>query len=145
MVSTPRRRSEASQATFNFSGLQLDGDALGDVRLSGSGTAAEHHLRLSFDGPQASFETAAEGRLLGDKWKSSATDILTEARGAIEAHRNDWTPEDTDELNAALRVRIDETLTEWLKETVRARMDELHGRAVRHLDEAEAAGGTVER
>ncbi len=64
--------------------------------------------------------------LLGDKWKSSATDILTEARGAIEAHRNDWTPEDTDELNAALRVRIDETLTEWLKETVRSRMDELH-------------------
>ena len=64
--------------------------------------------------------------LLGDKWKSSASDILTEARGAIEAHRNDWTPEDTDELNAALRVRIDETLTEWLKETVRRRMDELH-------------------
>lgn len=64
--------------------------------------------------------------LLGDKWKSSASDILTEARGAIEAHRNDWTPEDTDDLNAALRVRIDETLTEWLKETVKARMDELH-------------------
>jgi hypothetical protein len=64
--------------------------------------------------------------LLGDRWKSSASDILTEARGAIEAHRNDWTPEDTDELNAALRIRIDETLTEWLKETVRTRMDELH-------------------
>ena len=64
--------------------------------------------------------------LLGDKWKTSAADILTGARGAIEAHRNDWTPEDTDELNAALRVRIDETLTEWLKETVRSRMDELH-------------------
>ncbi len=64
--------------------------------------------------------------LLGDRWKSSASDILTEARGAIEAHRNDWTPEDTDELNAALRVRIDETLTEWLKETVKARMNELH-------------------
>lgn len=64
--------------------------------------------------------------LLGDRWRSSASDILTEARGAIEAHRNDWTPEDTDELNQALRVRIDETLTEWLKETVRERMDELH-------------------
>lgn len=64
--------------------------------------------------------------LLGDRWKASASDILTEARGAIEAHRNDWSPEDTDELNEALRVRIDETLTEWLKEAVRARMDELH-------------------
>lgn len=61
-------RSEASQATFNFSGLTLDGDALGDVMLRGSGTAAEHHLRLSFDGPQASFETAADGHLVGDKW-----------------------------------------------------------------------------
>lgn len=68
-------RSEASQATFNFSGLQLDGDALGDVRLSGSGTAAEHHLRLSFDGPQASFETAAEGRLLGDKWTGEVAEL----------------------------------------------------------------------
>lgn len=64
--------------------------------------------------------------LLGDRWRSSASDILTEARGAIEAHRNEWTPEDTDELNQALRVRIDETLTEWLKETVRERMNELH-------------------
>jgi hypothetical protein len=64
--------------------------------------------------------------LLGDKWKRSASDILTEARGAIEAHRNDWTPDDTDDLNEALRVRIDETLTEWLKETVTERMDELH-------------------
>lgn len=85
--------------------------------------------------PPDSENKEAEGRylsqdlfdtLLGDKWKASASDILTEARGAIEAHRNDWTPEDTDELNAALRVRIDETLTEWLKETVRTRMDELH-------------------
>ncbi|HEY5644771.1 MAG TPA: hypothetical protein VIS76_02420 [Pseudomonadales bacterium] len=64
--------------------------------------------------------------LLGDRWKTSASDILTEARGAIEAHRNQWTPEDTDELNEALRVRIDETLTEWLKATVAARLDELH-------------------
>ncbi len=64
--------------------------------------------------------------LLGDRWKLSASDILTEARGAIEAHRNDWSPEDTDELNEALRVRIDETLTEWLRQTVTSRMDELH-------------------
>jgi hypothetical protein len=85
--------------------------------------------------PQAPAREEAEGKylsedlfdsLLGDRWKSSAEDILTEARGAIEAHRNNWTPEDTDELNAALRVRIDETLTEWLRETVKARMDELH-------------------
>lgn len=69
--------------------------------------------------------------LLGDKWKSSASDILTEARGAIEAHRNQWAPEDTDELNQALRVRIDETLTEWLKATIAARLDELHAELLR--------------
>lgn len=68
-------RSEASQATLNFSGLQLDGDALGDVTLRGSGTAAEHHLRLSFDGPQASFETAADGRLIGDKWVGEVAEL----------------------------------------------------------------------
>jgi hypothetical protein len=64
--------------------------------------------------------------LLGDRWKASASDILTEARGAIEAHRNQWTPDDTDELNEALRVRIDETLTQWLKAVVSERLDELH-------------------
>ncbi|MGD8416105.1 MAG: hypothetical protein PVH91_03515 [Pseudomonadales bacterium] len=69
--------------------------------------------------------------LLGDRWKSSATDILTEARGAIEAYSSRWTPEDTDELNEALRVRIDETLTEWLKATVAARVDELHAELLR--------------
>ncbi len=69
--------------------------------------------------------------LLGDRWKVSAADILTEARGAIEAHRNQWTPEDTDELNDALRVRIDETLTEWLTATISERLDELHAELLR--------------
>lgn len=69
--------------------------------------------------------------LLGDRWKTSASAILTEARGAIEAHRNRWTPEDTDELNEALRVRIDQTLTEWLKATVSERLDELHAELLR--------------
>ncbi len=72
--------------------------------------------------------------LLGEEWKSSASDILTEARGAIEAHRTRWTPEDTDELNQALRVRIDETLTEWLKATVTERLDELHAELLRAAD-----------
>lgn len=69
--------------------------------------------------------------LLGEQWKSSASDILTGARGAIEAHRNQWTPEDTGELNEALRIRIDETLNEWLKATIAARLDELHAELLR--------------
>lgn len=74
--------------------------------------------------------------LLGDDWKSSAADVLTGARGAIEAHRNDWSPEDTDELNEALKVRIDETLSEWLHETVRERMDELRNLLLAAAEEA---------
>ena len=73
--------------------------------------------------------------LLGDDWKSSAEDVLTLARGAIEAHRSRWTPEDTDELNQALRERIDATLTRWLRETVQARLDELRAEL---LEAAEA-------
>ena len=69
--------------------------------------------------------------LLGDEWKASASDILTEARGAIEAHRNQWSPDDTDELNDALRVRIDETLSVWLRKTISERMDELHTELLR--------------
>jgi hypothetical protein len=103
--------------------------ALGGGRRPRTTSAAPSSPNSSTTRPEAEGKYLSEDlfdSLLGDKWKSSASDILTEARGAIEAHRNDWTPEDTDELNAALRVRIDETLTEWLKETVRARMDELH-------------------
>jgi hypothetical protein len=64
--------------------------------------------------------------LLGDDWKDAASDMLTTARGAIEAHRNQWTPEHTDDLNEALRIRIDATLSQWLENTVRAHMKELH-------------------
>ena len=74
--------------------------------------------------------------LLGDDWKDSASGMLTTARGAIEAHRNQWTPEHTDELNEALRVRIDATLNQWLKNTVRAHLQELHAEL---LTAAEAA------
>jgi len=85
--------------------------------------------------------------LLGDEWKSSASDILTEARGAIEAHRNRWTPDDTDELNEALRVRIDETLSAWLSNTVRDHMDELHTELLRAAEAAinEKINALIER
>jgi hypothetical protein len=63
--------------------------------------------------------------LLTDEWKVSASDLFTQARGAIEAHRNEWTPEDTDELNDALRERIDATLTRWLQDTLRTHLHEL--------------------
>jgi hypothetical protein len=74
--------------------------------------------------------------LLGDQWKSSAADVLTLARGAIEAHRNVWTPQETDELNRALRERIDATLNRWLRETVQAHLDELRAELLRAAEAA---------
>lgn len=64
--------------------------------------------------------------LLGDEWRRAASGLFTQARGAIEANRNQWTPEHTDELNDALRVRIDATLSAWLRTKIRDHMDELH-------------------
>jgi hypothetical protein len=74
--------------------------------------------------------------LLGEDWQTSSSDLLKSARGAIEAHRNQWTPDDTDELNDALRERIDSTLTRWLQRTVRNHLDELRTEL---LEAAEAA------
>jgi hypothetical protein len=91
----------------------------------------------SFDQPMLDMDSGDESdtgnlgdelfeALLGDDWKDAASDLLTTARGAIEAHRDQWTPEHTDDLNEALRIRIDATLNQWLKNTVRAHLKELH-------------------
>lgn len=63
--------------------------------------------------------------LLSDEWRDSARELLDEARAAIERHQADWTPRHTDELNQALRARIDSTVQEWLQAVVRERVDEL--------------------
>lgn len=63
--------------------------------------------------------------LLGDSWKKSAASLLQDSRAEIERHRAHWTPADTDALNEALKIRIDETLRSWLRETVRRNMDQL--------------------
>ncbi len=63
--------------------------------------------------------------LLSDEWRESAREILDEARAAIEQHQTEWTPEHTDELNAALKVRIDETMQQWLRDLVASRIGDL--------------------
>ena len=63
--------------------------------------------------------------LLRHRWKSSAAETLSEARGVIESNRHLWTSEDTAELNDALRVRIDTTLSQWLHNTLNERVAEL--------------------
>lgn len=77
--------------------------------------------------------------LLGEDWKQSAEHILDQTRATIEDHRNDWAPEDTDELNEALKVRIDVTLRKWLRGLVLAHIDELRAELLA------AAGATLEK
>lgn len=78
--------------------------------------------------------------LLSDEWRDSARGLLDEARGVIEQHQNEWTPEHTDELNAALKVRIDETLERWLHELVQRHIGDLRETLLRSVgDELEHA------
>lgn len=63
--------------------------------------------------------------LLSDEWRESARELLDQAREAIEQHQTEWTPAHTDELNEALKVRMDETLQQWLREALASRVDEL--------------------
>jgi hypothetical protein len=63
--------------------------------------------------------------LLSDQWRESARDMLDQARATIEQHQREWTPQHTDELNEALKVRIDQTLQAWLRELVHDHLDDL--------------------
>lgn len=73
--------------------------------------------------------------LLGDAWKTSAAQMLKETRADIEANRDIWAPENTDSLNEALRVRIDDTLRVWLQDLVRQNMLDLRNTLLGAIDD----------
>ena len=73
--------------------------------------------------------------LLGDAWKTSAAQMLKETRADIEANRDTWAPENTDSLNEALRVRIDDTLRVWLQDLVRQNMLDLRNTLLSAIDD----------
>jgi len=73
--------------------------------------------------------------LLGDAWRTSASQILETTRAEIEAYRENWAPEDTDALNNALRVRIDDTLKHWLRDLVRDNMHDLRTALLSAIDD----------
>jgi hypothetical protein len=73
--------------------------------------------------------------LLGDEWRSSARQILSQARATIEDAAGDqWSPEQADALNEALKVRIDATLDDWLTDVMYARIDDLRSRLLLLLE-----------
>jgi hypothetical protein len=73
--------------------------------------------------------------LLGAEWRSSARQIVSDARAAVEdATGEQWSPEQADALNEALKVRIDATLDDWLTDVMYARIDDLRARLLRMLE-----------
>lgn len=87
--------------------------------------AAERPSSMATDDNRSRLDDELFRVLLGEDWREAAAGILDDARAAIENHKLRWLPEDTDALNEALRVRIDETLHHWLREAVLAGMEDL--------------------
>ncbi len=73
--------------------------------------------------------------LLGDAWQDSVDQLFAEARANIEQNSQDWLPEDTDNLAAALKVRIDRSVKAWLADTLQANIGLLRERIVAELSE----------
>jgi len=71
--------------------------------------------------------------LLSDTWRDSFEGMFAEARGEIERNSTAWAPADTDDLTAALKVRIDASVRDWLAETLAANVSLLRERVISEL------------
>ncbi len=71
--------------------------------------------------------------LLNDTWKDSIEAVLDDARETIEDNSTAWLPADTDELNAALKIRIDTSVRQWLGEVLQANIGALRELIVKEL------------
>ncbi|MEM7217936.1 MAG: hypothetical protein AAF515_06190 [Pseudomonadota bacterium] len=76
------------------------------------------------------FEAAAPASdvtsmLLGPEFAAQMATILGKARDTIEEHPTDWSPQQTDELVDALRVRIDDAVLAWVRESLATHTEEL--------------------
>lgn len=73
--------------------------------------------------------------LLSDEWRNSAGEVLKQARDVIAEHREDWSPEETDTLNDALKVRIDQTIQGWMRGMVVTHIADLHETLLKELSD----------
>lgn len=78
--------------------------------------------------PAPTTDAAALDALLGTEFQDAATKVMARARGLIEQHPNKWSPQQTDELSDALRVRIDGAVKEWISVSLAAHAGELQQR-----------------
>jgi hypothetical protein len=125
---SPAPPAEPSTAADRGEGDEEDVPLLEDVVRGGVSVnetflSGERHFQA--DSEAAGLDDAVFKALLSDEWRDSARTLLDQARAAIEQHQTEWTPEHTDELNAALRERIDATLQRWLRRAVMENIDDL--------------------
>ena len=66
--------------------------------------------------------------LLGEEFHEATAEVMQRARGLINQHANRWSPQQTDELADALRVRIDAAVAGWIKTSLDAHALELQQR-----------------
>lgn len=97
------------------------------VDLEDADTPAEPEEMLE---PGGNLTDDVFASLMGDGWKEAADGLLEDARHAIDDQAHKWTPEDTDELNEALRVRIDETIYSWLQNMLANNIDALRAQVL---------------
>ena len=100
-------------------------DKSSDTSLVGDLESLRNLLDEASPEQQGSFGDDTIKALLGDEWRESSEQILATAREAIEKVASKWSPQQTTELNQALRVRIDATLEDWLEIVIRQRLEDL--------------------
>lgn len=68
-----------------------------------------------------------------NSFKAETGLVMSRARALIEEHPNAWSPQQTDELCAALKVRIDDTVHQWIDETLNRHRKSLEDRLVQTI------------
>ena len=66
--------------------------------------------------------------MLGEEFHEASAEVMERARGLINQHANQWSPQQTDELADALRVRIDGAVEQWIQTSLSAHAAELQQR-----------------
>lgn len=87
------------------------------------------------EGPGSNLTDDVFASLMSDGWKAQTDTLLSAARSSIDEQAEAWSPEDTDELNDALRVRIDATIYDWLQKMLREHIDELRAEVLEAISE----------
>lgn len=106
---------------------------LGDVPMLDDVVDATPELPT--EGPGSSMTDDVFDSLMSDGWKAQTDSLLSAARSSIDEQAEAWSPEDTDELNDALRVRIDATIYSWLQKMLREHIDELRAEVLEAISE----------